>query len=104
MSEQERIAIKETLNEIYVAGDELQTYENLVKKLMELREPLPLHCNAVFIDKRKQMTDAIRAEHNAPEFDYERKPCKSGKGYIHIFRIKDSNIPNIDFGNYDLDL
>jgi len=39
MSEQERIAIKETLNEIYVAGDELQTYENLVKKLMELREP-----------------------------------------------------------------
>ncbi len=39
MSEQERIAIKEILNEIYVAGDELQTYENLVKKLMELREP-----------------------------------------------------------------
>jgi len=39
MSEQERIAIKEILNEIYVAGDELQTYENLLNKLTELREP-----------------------------------------------------------------
>jgi len=68
MSEQERIAIKEALNEIYVAGDELQTYENLLNKLAELREPLPEHCNAVFVDKRKQMTDAIRVKHSCDPF------------------------------------
>lgn len=39
MTEQERIAIKEALNEILVAGDELQAYENLLNKIIELREP-----------------------------------------------------------------
>ena len=39
MSETERILIKEVLNEIYVAGDELQTYENLLNKIVELKEP-----------------------------------------------------------------
>ena len=39
MSETERILIKEVLNEIYIAGDELQTYKNLLNKIMELKEP-----------------------------------------------------------------
>jgi len=63
MSEQERIAIKEILNEIYVAGNELQTYKNLLNKLAELREP-----DLKFVDMRQRATDGMRARCTADPF------------------------------------
>lgn len=102
MSETERILIKEVLNEIYVAGDELQTYENLLNKIVEMKETTEIHVNPKFVDMQRKILNDIKGRIIGCEpLSCTQIRNEIGDGYIHTFKLKEEHCPAYTLKNTD---